>query len=148
MFEPMAPARLNEIELSIPEAYTAPWTVHPGDDGEWLVGYATTNPLAGLVATVPDYGMYLAEFIATARTAIPELLAEVTRLRTELADTAMMRDFSQRSAEHIAAKRDLAETAIASWEACEISAAAALLIVKKSLAIGPVTAPAAGETSR
>ena len=63
--------------------------------------------------------------------------AHAKSLRAELADTQMFRDFNQRSAEHIAAKRDLAEAAIASWERDEISADAAVLIIKKALATTP-----------
>lgn len=70
--------------------------------------------------------------------------AEVERLRAELADTAMMRDFNQRSAEHIAAKRDLAEAAIAAWDRDEISGDAAVLMIRKALADGsaPAVTPA------
>lgn len=72
---------------------------------------------------------------------------ELHRQRQELADTAMMRDFNQRSAEHIAAKRDLAEAAIAAWDRGEISADAAILIVRKSLADGPVAGSESSETA-
>lgn len=64
---------------------------------------------------------------------------ELHRQRQELADTAMMRDFNGRSAEHIAAKRNLAEAAIASWDRGEIDGDAAVLMIRKALADGPVT---------
>ena len=81
----LTPEREQEIRESIPTVYSPPWTVHPDmDDDVWRVMYATDNPLAGLVAEVPDYGAHLAEFIATARAAVPELLAEVDRLRARL----------------------------------------------------------------
>jgi hypothetical protein len=87
---PMSLARLREIEKTVPAGYSAPWTVDPIDeDGVlrgWAVGYCRDGvapelrELCGLVATVPDYGERLAEFIAQARTAVPELVAEVKRL--------------------------------------------------------------------
>lgn len=87
MTEPLSPEREQEIRESIPTVYGPPWTVHPDwEDGTWRVMYATDHPLAGLVAVVPDYGSHLAEFIATARAAVPELLAEIERLRGELAE--------------------------------------------------------------
>jgi hypothetical protein len=58
--------------------------------------------------------------------------------RQELADAVMMRDFNQRSAEHIAAKRDLAEAAITSWDRDEISGDTAVLLIKRALADGPL----------
>ncbi|MEU0207392.1 hypothetical protein [Streptomyces canus] len=79
---PLSPEREQEIRDSIPTVYGPPWTVHPDmDDDVWRVRYATDHPLAGLVCEVPDYGAHLAEFIATARAAVPELLAEIERLR-------------------------------------------------------------------
>ncbi|MFF9097590.1 hypothetical protein ACF1AX_31265 [Streptomyces sp. NPDC014802] len=96
MTEPLSPEREQEIRESIPTVYGPPWTVHPDwDDGTWRVMYATDHPLAGLVAVVPDYGSHLAEFIATARAAVPELLAEIDRLRSAAAapvDRAALRD--------------------------------------------------------
>lgn len=65
---------------------------------------------------------------------------ELHQQRQELADTAMMRDFNQRSAEHIAAKRNLAEAAIAGWDRDEISGDAAVLMIRKALADGPASA--------
>ncbi|MGW0578328.1 hypothetical protein ACWD25_20685 [Streptomyces sp. NPDC002920] len=87
MTEPLTPEREQEIRESIPTAYGPPWTQEPDmEDGTWRVMYATDHPLAGLVAMVPDYGAHLAEFIATARAAIPELLDEIDRLRDDLAE--------------------------------------------------------------
>lgn len=91
MAEPMPARRLAEIRESIPATCPAPWTVEPDeDDGVlrgWLVGYDRSHVLpelrdkCGLVARVPDYGESLARFIANAITAVPDLLAEVERLR-------------------------------------------------------------------
>lgn len=76
--------RLAEIADRIPHGYPGPWTVTPAKNGDggldWLIGYPTDNPDAGLVATVPDYGEGLAEFIAHARQDVVDLLAEVHRL--------------------------------------------------------------------
>ncbi|MGW0993506.1 hypothetical protein ACWD5V_09385 [Streptomyces sp. NPDC002523] len=86
MAEPLSPEREQEIRESIPTVYEPPWSVHPDmEDDTWHVMYATDHPLAGLVAVVPDYGAHLAEFIATARAAVPELLDEIERLRDEFA---------------------------------------------------------------
>lgn len=68
---------------------------------------------------------------------------ELFSQRKELADTAMMRDFNQRSAEHIAGKRDLAEVAIASWDRGEISGDAAVLTIRRALAAAPACSCAA-----
>lgn len=81
---PLTPEREQQIRDSIPTTYGPPWTVHPDmNDDVWRVKYATDHPLAGLVCEVPDYGAHLAEFIAEARTAVPELLAEIDRLRAQ-----------------------------------------------------------------
>ena len=76
-------ARLKEIE-----GYEGPWSI--GSTGEdehvWLVGYPADHPAGGLIATVPDYGYDLAEFIAHARTDIPALLDEGRRLRGQRED--------------------------------------------------------------
>lgn len=57
-------------------------------------------------------------------------------LRKELADTAMMRDFYQRSADHIATNRAVAEAAIAKWERGDLASYDALQAIKKTLAVG------------
>lgn len=77
---------IDAIRALVPmRSYEGPWYVELDEDGWWLVGYPTNNPLAGLIAKVPDYGDLLARFIAATRTAVPALLAEVDRLRTRLA---------------------------------------------------------------
>lgn len=87
--QPLTPEELAEIEAGIPAIYGAPWTTEPGTDEHghlvWHVRYATDNPDAGLVATLPDYAEHLAEFTAAARTNVPRLLREVKRLRAEAA---------------------------------------------------------------
>lgn len=71
------------------------------------------------------------------RAAMDNYLGENQKLRQELADTAMFRDFNQRSADHIATKRDLAEAAIAAWDRDEISGDAAVLMIREALGDGP-----------
>lgn len=99
MPEPLSTERLTEIERTVPRGYPAPWSVEPKFDGDdsgdvlrgWLIGYDRSHvapglhDLCGLVATVPDYGEGLAGFIASARTVVPELMAEVRRLAGLLA---------------------------------------------------------------
>lgn len=100
---PLTAEREQEIRDSIPTAYGPPWTVHPDMEADvWRVMYATDHPLAGLVAEVPDYGAHLAEFIATARAAVPELLAEIGRLRAEVATLSADRASVYREAARIA----------------------------------------------
>lgn len=83
---PLSAEREQEIRNSIPTVYSPPWTIEPIEDGAWRVLYATDHPLAGLVCEVPDYGEHLAEFIAAARAAVPELLAELDRVRGVLTE--------------------------------------------------------------
>lgn len=79
---PLTPEREQQIRDSIPTTYGPPWTIHPDmNDDVWRVRYATDHPLAGLVCEVPARRAHLAEFIAEARAAVPELLAEIGRLR-------------------------------------------------------------------
>jgi len=82
MTEPTAPLDLDAIRHRVPLGHEGPWYVEFDEEtGRWSVGYPSDNPLAGLIATVPDYGHHLAEFIAHARQDVPALLAEVDRLR-------------------------------------------------------------------
>lgn len=93
----MPEAHLAEIGNRVPLNYDGPWRMQPGkqllDDGEggsfqtdcYLVGSGDV-----LVATVPDYGWYLAEFIEQAREDVPELLAEVKRLRAQVRELGVV----------------------------------------------------------
>jgi hypothetical protein len=78
-----AAAEVREIAGPVAH-YTTPWRAVPpvggaiGGDDQWRVGYATDNPLAGLIATTPDYGqMYIADWIALMSPALAEPLAEL-----------------------------------------------------------------------
>lgn len=53
-------------------------------------------------------------------------------------DAAQARDFAQRQAEHIAAKRDLAEQVIDLWETDFLGAEEALRMIRSALAVGDV----------
>lgn len=53
-------------------------------------------------------------------------------------DAGKARDFAQRQAEHIAAKRDLAEQVIGLWEAGHVGADEALRMIRSALAVGDV----------
>jgi hypothetical protein len=58
--------------------YPTPWYAEPSDDecDQWQVLYPTDNPLAGLIATTPDYGrVWLADWIALMSPAVAEPLA-------------------------------------------------------------------------
>lgn len=112
------PLDLDAIRARVPWHYPATWTVEPAPVGdEHLVLYATDDPRAGLVATVPDYGYALAEFIAHARTDVPALLAEVERLTAELARSEDERRWNRRSCDlanaEARAMRPVVEAAVA-----------------------------------
>lgn len=68
--------------LALVSGYGTDWSYEDDDANRtWVVGYATTNPQAGLIATVPDYGEQIANLIAHAPADLTALLAEVDRLR-------------------------------------------------------------------
>lgn len=87
MTEPLTPERLAEIRELVfgVQHFTAPWQLlpEPTADGYWQVHYATDNPLAGLAVLVPDYGWDIARFVEESVTFVPELLAELDRVRAE-----------------------------------------------------------------
>ena len=58
--------------------------------------------------------------------------------RQHAADADQHRDFYKRSAEHIIAKRDLAEAVLAEWEADRLLAEDALRMIRSALAVGDV----------
>jgi hypothetical protein len=58
--------------------------------------------------------------------------------RQHAQDAGEARDFAQRQAEHIAAKRDLAEQVIDLWEKDAVTAEDALRMVRSALAVGDV----------
>ena len=58
--------------------------------------------------------------------------------RQDAADAGVARDRARRIAEHIAAKRDLAESVLAEWESGRLPAEQALRMVRAALAVGDV----------
>lgn len=91
--------------------YGTDWSYEDDDANRtWVVGYATTNPQAGLIATVPDYGEQIADLIAHAPADLTALLAEVDRLRGVL-DSITANDSV------VIAKDDLAEGMFAALRA-------------------------------
>lgn len=82
--------RLSEIAAVEAAAPKGPFTVGTSDTGALLVYIPATAPLyIGDMAETDAADHALADFIATARQAVPELLAEVVRLRALLAATTV-----------------------------------------------------------
>ena len=69
-----------------------------------------------------------------------EMADEIEALHAEIADERMFADLHRRQADHLAAKRDRAETIISVWERGEISPALALGKIQATLAVGPLQA--------
>ncbi|WP_214103179.1 MazG-like family protein [Acrocarpospora catenulata] len=85
--ESMPPGRLAEIEATIPDGqFGDHWTFTPGEDANRKGIWVVLDDDNQVIATVPmgdgdpDPGADLADFLAGARTAVPELAAEVRRL--------------------------------------------------------------------
>lgn len=88
--------RLEEIRRTVPEAYRPPWHWQPTYDMDgWEIRYPADHPQAGLVATLPGYGENLAFFIAEARSAVPELLGEISRLYAQVAELEQAAPFPE-----------------------------------------------------
>jgi hypothetical protein len=58
--------------------------------------------------------------------------------RQHIADADQHRDFYRRSADHLAAKRDLAESVLGEWEDGRLPADRALRMIRAALAVGDV----------
>lgn len=93
MTEPMNAARLDEIEACVDNARSGPWILRDANAGDgfprpaWVI--ATPDREHGDEDVVIHVGdRCVGEFIELARAAVPELLAEVARLKRELADAA------------------------------------------------------------
>ncbi|OMI34472.1 hypothetical protein [Streptomyces sparsogenes] len=99
---PLSPEREQEIRETDPgDWYRAPWTTafvngngEADDPSYWRVISEGET-----IATLPDFAEGLALFIADAREAVPELLAELGRVRAE-------RDRAVRAFETLAEKHD------------------------------------------
>lgn len=85
----MTPEQLDEIEARANQATEGPWVVttcrceHPGlkPSEHGVLATKTSGMLADFCESLNDEND--AEFIATARTDIPQLVAEVRRLRSQ-----------------------------------------------------------------
>lgn len=78
----MSDERLAEIEARCATAIEGPWESGDGYGGRGDIGiYALGMELANVQETIPE----VARFIAHARQDVPELVAEVRRLRRALA---------------------------------------------------------------
>jgi hypothetical protein len=70
-----AATKLRETARGVTH-FPTPWTVEPAEDDQWRVMYVKGNPLAGLIATTPDYGrVWLADWIALMHPGLAEPLA-------------------------------------------------------------------------
>ncbi|MGW4493812.1 hypothetical protein [Streptomyces sp. NPDC004376] len=63
---------------------------------------------------------------------------QIGAYRDQARDADKHRGFYQRSAEHIGAKRDLAETVLTEWESGRLGAEDALRMIRAALAVGNV----------
>lgn len=93
---PMSDERLNEIADRTVLTLSAPWEVGDGYRSEGIGIYAVGMEIANVQETLPE----IAAFIAAARTDIPDLIAEVRRLRemqAELVERGPFVDHDARS---------------------------------------------------
>ncbi|MFI5649927.1 hypothetical protein ACIA71_01740 [Streptomyces anulatus] len=125
---PMTPDRLAEIRnRKLDEVTSGPWLLADDENGRPLVyaervgGHGRTLALplflAG-AATEAD-----AQFVASARQAVPELLAEVDRLRGELSDATAELAENARAMNALRRHRDTAEARIAALTAAPVDEA-------------------------
>ena len=86
MSEPLIPEREQEIrETQLGNWYDGPWTQgYVEGSGDDLAYYRVKHAESGTtLATLPDWAGPIALFIADAHDAVPELLAELDRVRVE-----------------------------------------------------------------
>lgn len=86
----MTPERIAELRALADAATSGPWRVRwfpvdtvTGEGGDYVVEAGDIN---GHAEELICYGDWDGDFIAAARTAVPELLAEVERLEARVAD--------------------------------------------------------------
>lgn len=83
MHEPMSPQRERIVRREMADpTYGGTWHIRENETGERTVWEVTHQ--GTVLATMPDWAGNLAMWIADARDDVPQLLAEVDRLRTEL----------------------------------------------------------------
>ncbi|MFD5875647.1 hypothetical protein [Streptomyces sp. NPDC060322] len=95
MSAPMTPDREQEIRTREQAATPGPWMSDGAEIYGTLGGVLMIDLWVGETLDVENQERSNADaaFIATARSAVPELLAEVDRLRTELADQARATEY-------------------------------------------------------
>lgn len=85
MHEPMSPQREAIVRREMADTtYGSTWHIRENETGERMVWEVTGN--GTVLATLPDWAGHLALWIADARDDVPQLLAEIDRLRKENAD--------------------------------------------------------------
>lgn len=98
MTAPLSGERLAEIEsVQLGEWLAGGWcTEYVEGDGEEPACYRVKSAEGIVLATLPDWAGPIATLLADAHEAVPELLAEVRRLREAEAGRAMVRPGSRR----------------------------------------------------
>ena len=113
--EPMSPERLAEIRARVDAATPGPW--HLDDDGAEI-----KTPDHGTIADIwePTQESRNGEFIAGARTDVPDLLAENDRLTTELAKYVGHEPTIAEEMQYLSAENDRLTARVAELERPEI----------------------------
>lgn len=98
MSEPMSAERLDEIEEIVNAATPGPWGVFHAQKrqqlrdespGFWVMEMAPDGAAFGLTFGDAEFSEEDADFIASARQDVPDLVAEVRRLRLENRELAL-----------------------------------------------------------
>lgn len=91
--QPLTDQQLTQIEARTTAATDGPWTLHEDDGDTFRAPAWEVLPASGeMVARLREWASADAEFIAHARADVPMLLAEVRRLRAELARRVQCND--------------------------------------------------------
>lgn len=142
---------LTEVQQRADQATEGFWGTYRDLDGTYYVESQPRTVIGegrftnGYVAKLTEGGdldagnaFRNASFMARARTDVPALVKGLRETRKDLADTEMMRNFHQRSSEHLAEKRDLAEHVLSQWEGGHLRDGQALRMIRAALAVGDV----------
>jgi hypothetical protein len=121
MAEPIAAERLAEIEACERETRDGPWILADANDGDgtppfWVISTPEDADDDWSVAIhIGDRGV--GAFIEMARTAVPELLAEVARLKAHLAEYVGWEPTVKEEYEHACAVAERTEAVVKRFEA-------------------------------
>lgn len=121
MSEPITTERLAEIEACERETRDGPWVLADANDGDgtppfWVV--ATPEDVDDDWSVEVHVGTkHVGEFITMARTAVPELLAEVGRLNAHLAEYVGWEPTVKEEYDHACAVAERAEAVVKKFEA-------------------------------